>query len=137
MDKLKNSLLDILVFVLGLIIVIGSMTFFSACGPMEKDGMEMWMNCHWAQVAITISGAVITLLSLISIFLNGKLKSIFNFLEAIGGVLVILFPTVLIHTCMMNDMQCNAVMKPCAILFGALAAVIAVIGAVINLKKKD
>lgn len=136
MDRIKNSVSDILVFVLGLVIIIGSMTFFSACGPMEEDGMEMWMSCHWAQVAVTISGAAISFFALVSVFLKGKLKAVFNFIEAIGGVLVILFPTVLIHTCMMNDMRCNSVMKPCAILFGALVAVIAVISAILNLKKK-
>lgn len=136
MEKIKNSVSDILVFVLGLVIVIGSLTFFSACGPMEKNGMEMWMNCHWAQVAVTISGALISLFALVSIFLKGKLKAVFNFLEAIGGVLVVLFPTVIIHTCMMNDMRCNSIMKPCAILFGALVAAIAVISAILNLKKK-
>lgn len=136
MDKLKNSVSDIFVLVLGLIILIGSMTFFSACGPMEKNGMEMWMNCHWAQVAVTISGAAISLFALASVFLKEKLKAVFNFIEAIGGVMIVLFPTVLIHTCMMNDMRCNSIMKPCAILFGALVAVIAVISAIINLKKK-
>ncbi|MBR1732106.1 MAG: DUF4418 family protein [Ruminococcus sp.] len=136
MDRIKNSVSDILIFLLGLIIVIGSLTFFSACGPMEEDGMQMWMNCHWAQVAVTISGAVISIFALVSFFLKGKLKATFNFIEAVGGVLVILFPTVLIHTCMMNDMRCNAIMKPCAILFGALVAVIAVISAILNLKKK-
>ena len=136
MERIKKSVSDILVFVLGLVIVIGSLTFFSACGSMEEDGMQMWMNCHWAQVAVTISGTAISLFALVSVFLKGKLKAVFNFIEAVGGVMVILFPTVLIHTCMMNDMRCNSIMKPCAILFGALVAVITVISAIINLKKK-
>lgn len=136
MQKLKRGISDIIVFVLGLVISIGSFTFFKACDAMEKNGMTEWMNCHWAQVAITISGVVISLFALIAFFLNGKFKAVFNFLEVIGGVLIVLFPTVLIHTCMRNDMRCNAVMKPCAILFGALVAIIAVISAVINLKKK-
>lgn len=136
MDRVKNSVSDILVFVLGIVILIGSLTFFAACGPMEKNGMEMWMDCHWAQVGVTICGAAVSLLAFISFFIKGKLKAAFNLLEVVGGVMVILFPTVLIHTCMMSDMRCNAVMKPCAIIFGALVAFIAVISAIINLKKK-
>lgn len=137
MKKIKNSISEIIVLIFGLIILIGSMSLFSACEPMTKNGMEMWMNCHNAQVGITVCGAVIAVLAVITVFLKGKAKAVLDLALAAAGVVTVLLPTVIINTCMRADMQCNSVMKPCAVLLGALVVITAVIGAIINFKKKD
>ena len=54
MKRLKTGMAEIILLVIGLAIIIGSLTFFSACGAKE-DGN--FMNCHWAQVIITSLGA--------------------------------------------------------------------------------
>jgi hypothetical protein len=79
------------------------------------------MKCHWT--AIAEIGLAVPL-ALVGVFnLASKRKETFRTLNLIGsalGVLVILFPTVLIGVCANASMPCNMIEKPALILSGIL-----------------
>jgi hypothetical protein len=79
------------------------------------------MKCHWT--AISEIGLAVPL-ALIGVFnLTSKRRETFQALNLTGsalGVLVILFPTVLIGVCANAMMPCNMVEKPALILSGIL-----------------
>jgi hypothetical protein len=79
------------------------------------------MKCHWT--ALAEIGLAVPLV-LIGVFnLTSKRRETFQALNLTGsalGVLVILFPTVLIGVCASAMMPCNMVEKPVLILSGIL-----------------
>ena len=70
MKRLKTGMAEIILLVIGLAIIIGSLTFFSACGAKE-DGS--FMNCHWAQVIITSLGALISAEALAAVIVPNRM----------------------------------------------------------------
>lgn len=133
--KIKSLIPVFVLLVLSLFIFVGSFTLFSACPVTDESKI---MPCHWAQVMITALGALLTVLSLASLFIpDRKIKSGI----CIGAVLVsgltALTPGTLINLCGMQQMHCRLVMQPFVILLASLTAVASLIAAIINLKRKD
>jgi hypothetical protein len=119
-----NKTMGILMIVLALIIAI--VPLFTDCLASGRtlttaDGRSVPMKCHWT--AIAEIGLAVPL-ALIGIFnLTSKRKETFQALNLTGsalGLLVILFPTVLIGVCANASMPCNMVEKPTLILSGIL-----------------
>jgi hypothetical protein len=116
--------MGILMIVLALIIAI--VPIFTDClahgrSLATADGRSVPMKCHWT--AIAEIGLAVPL-ALIGVFnLTSKRRETFQALNLTGsalGVLVILFPTVLIGVCASAMMPCNMVEKPALILSGIL-----------------
>jgi hypothetical protein len=85
------------------------------------DGRSVPMKCHWT--AIAVIGLAIPLLLIGFFNFTSKRKETLRSLNLIGlalGVLVVLFPTVLIGVCANADMPCNMIEKPTLILSGIL-----------------
>ncbi len=127
MSSQKNfRVLDLIFAILNILFFLGAIFVFHPCGPKD-DGT--WMTCHWAGNAISLMGAFGTILSIINIFVKNETKLglyIANIVIFIGTILI---PGTLINLCMMSDMRCNAITKPCTIVF----SIIIILFAVINL----
>lgn len=120
---------------LSLLLTIGVILIFPACGPKE-DGS--WMMCHWAGQAIFGMGIALTVISAIAlIFGGGKAAAGASLSAAVLAVLTAITPEILIPLCKMPTMQCHTMMRPAVIVVSALIAVTAAVNAVIILKRKD
>lgn len=131
--KFKISISEIILFVISLVLCIGSFTFFSACGVGENI-----MACHWAQNAVTALGALLSVMALAALIIpDRKVKSGIELASTLAAVLTALVPGVVINLCMMDTMHCVSVFRPFTILFASVTAVAALLSAIINLRKKD
>ncbi len=130
----SNIALDALTLPIALVLFIGSFTFLKTCPAME-DGS--WMACHWAGQAISGVSAVIAALSIANIFVTDKgFKAGISLGIALNAILNAFVPGKLINTCMMPDMQCNAVTKPAVAVISGVLAVLAIINVLVSLKGK-
>ena len=116
------------------LLTVGSLTFFSACGLHERK----YMACHWAQNAVALIGIVLTIQSLARIFLKdrgrrtGLALSIFTL--AVSAVFV---PGTVINLCMMETMRCHTVFRPAVFVIGIVLALISGADAVISFVKSE
>ncbi len=132
--KLKSLIPEIILLILSLLICIGSFTFFSAC-PVHGDTV---MACHWAQNAVTALGALLSAISLAAVVIpDRKLKAGLELSATLTAILTAVVPGIVINVCMMNSMRCVSTFRPFTILFASLAAVAALFGAILNLKRKE
>ena len=131
----KRITVGTLFIILGLLISFGPSTIFAVCGPMD-DGK--FMKCHWTARAELGIGLGIVLLAVLSIVFASK--------EVRAGLLLgvatlasnsILIPTALIGVCGGEHMQCNALTRPALLVIGVISIVIALVQAVILLRKKE
>lgn len=112
-----------------ILLAVGVMTLFPACGPKD-DGT--WMSCHQAQLAVCAIACVMSLLSLVALFVRRGVGRWLHVIVAVLAVVAALVPGTVIPLCMMAGMQCRAVMRPSVILLGALIAVCAVVSTVLE-----
>lgn len=132
--KLKSLIPEIILLILSLLICVGSFTFFSAC-PVHGDTV---MACHWAQNAVTALGALLSAISLAAVVIpDRKLKAGLELSATLTAILTAVVPGIVINVCMMNSMRCVSTFRPFTILFASLAAVAALFGAILNLKRKE
>lgn len=132
--KLKSLIPEIILLILSLLICIGSFTFFSAC-PVNGDTV---MACNWAQNAVTALGALLSAISLAAVVIpDRKLKAGLELSATLTAILMAVVPGIVINVCMMNSMRCVSTFRPFTILFASLAAVAALFGAILNLKRKE
>lgn len=130
----SNIALDALTVLIALVLLIGSFSFLKTC-PAVEDGS--WMACHWAGQAISGVSAVIVALSITNIFVKDKgFKAGVSLGVALNAILNALIPGTLINTCMMPDMQCNAVTKPAVAVLSGVLAVLAIIDVLASLKSR-
>lgn len=131
----KRITVGAIFILLGLLISLGPSTIFAICGPMD-DGK--FMKCHWTARAELGIGLGIVLLAVLSIVFASK--------EVRAGLLLgiatlssnsILIPTALIGVCGGEHMQCNALTRPALLVIGVISIVIALVQAVILLRKKE
>ena len=119
---MKRLIIGIAEGIAALVLTIGALTFFKACG--EHDGK--FMVCHWAQNAVVLAGIVLTALALVRIvFPDDKIKTGISIGIFALSVSVIFLPGTTINLCMMDDMACQSTFKPAVIIIAAVLAVIA------------
>ena len=134
----KNKLgmiFGIILAVLSLVLCIGVKTAFKACGPMENG---MYMNCHKAENAAAVIGAVLAVLSTLIIVIRVKAVRIaLSALTAAGAAVSAILPNNVIKLCMMDTMHCHAVMRPFVVIVSLLIAVCAAVSLIVNAAAKD
>ncbi len=97
-------------FVLALLLALGTPFLFHACGPKE-DGS--YMLCHWAQQAITGTAVVLVLTyGYLWVAKEKPVKRAILILSIPTILLTMLLPGTLIHMCMSMEMRCQSVMRP-------------------------
>ncbi|MBQ3842538.1 MAG: DUF4418 family protein [Ruminiclostridium sp.] len=132
---MKKRISGVIMTALSLLLTIGIIIIFPACGPKE-DGS--WMMCHWAGRAVFGMGIALTVISLIAlIFGGGKPAAGASLSAMVLAVLTALTPEILIPLCKMPTMQCHAMMRPAIIVISVLIALTAAVNAVMILKRKD
>ena len=105
----------------GLAIAWGPQFAFNVCSPMTMMGGERFMTCHWTARAEIGAGMLIVLLGLFLICCPvgdirlGITAGIFG-----TGILVLLFPHVLIGGCQAESMACNKTAFPFLSVLGVL-----------------
>ena len=135
MKRLKIGIAEIFLLIIGLMILVGSLTFFSACGAKDYGS---FMNCHWAQVMITALGGLISAEALAACIVpNRMFKAGLDLAAGLTSILTALVPGTLIPLCMMPDMHCRAVTQPVTLLLACAAFVAAIIGLILNLRRKE
>ena len=132
--KLKGNISGIVEAALALVLVIGSLTVFRACDSEEGRHMA----CHWAQNAGTLSGAVLTVQSLLRIFIHNKgIKTGLSLRIFTLALSVIFIPGTVINLCMMETMRCHTVFKPAVIVIASVLTVVSGIDAVNGIIKTE
>ncbi len=131
--KDKNVLLSLVPALAGLLLTIGVMTVFSACG-IKDDGT--FMHCHDVQISVALSGGCIALFSALAAFLqNRTARTIFNAAALTASVRAFLLPGILMPMCMMRTMRCYTVMQPFVRIMAVICALFALWGIIRSLKK--
>jgi hypothetical protein len=119
-----NRVLSIVIVVLALGLAI--IPAFSDCLSQGRsltlqNGSTVPMKCHWTGIAEI--GAAVTLGAAgILSFRNRRPEAArsLGLIGVAGGVMAILFPTLLIGVCSNPMMTCNMIMRPALILLGTL-----------------
>ena len=113
----------------GLLIAIGPRTIFPVC-PMG----EMAMRCAgtaqaalWTGLAIAALGAAQALLP------QALVGAALSALAGVGGLLTILYPTVLIGVCKMPTMACHALTLPALVILGSFTIAAAALNVVLSI----
>lgn len=132
---MKKRIAGIILTILSLLLTVGVMLIFPACGAKD-DGT--FMLCHWAGQAVFGMGIVLTVISVIVlIFGDGRAAAGASLSTFALAVLTALTPELLIPLCKMPTMQCHTAMRPAVIVISALIAVTAAVNSVIILKRKE
>ena len=119
----KNKWITLIPAAVGLLLAVGVMTVFSACGPKE-DGT--WMRCHQAQIAVAVCGAALTVLFILTAVIKSKTAVILlNIAALVVSVIAFLIPGTLMPMCMMKTMPCYTVMQPFVRIMAILSALLA------------
>ena len=127
MESKKLSVVALVAAVAGLVLAVGVMTVFSACGPKE-DGT--WMHCHDVQMGIMACGVVVTVAMALAAFLKGKAVRIVLCAVAIAACVVVLALPSVMPMCMVDTMRCHAVMTPFARIMATIAGVLGIVALV-------
>lgn len=133
---MKNitRILSIVTLALGVILAVGALYAFHACGPMD-DGS--WMKCHWAQQISAALGVVIAVQALIAIV--AKTSAARAGISAViipTAVLAILVPNTIIPLCMMSDMRCQAIMRPAIYLVAGIILILSIVNTLISYRNE-
>jgi hypothetical protein len=86
------------------------------------------MNCHKANVAVTVLSGIIVLSGLILTFTDKRVLSIlFSAVAILAAVISAIAPGILINLCMMPEMTCRSVFRPVAVVCSVLILIAAFI----------
>lgn len=120
----KGRVISLISSAAGLLLAVGSMTVFSACGPKEDGTL---MICHNAQIRVAMCGIGLAVLFAIAAFVKSKaIKLICDTAALVLSVVTFMTPGVLVQICHLSNMHCQVRLKPFtrgAALFIALLAV--------------
>ena len=122
---MKKTIFSLLIFVLALVIALGSQTFLSPC--VHEDGS--FGSCHWAGQALLGVGVLLALQTLLSLARTDMYLAIVP-----TALLGCFLPGALIALCKMSTMRCRTLMQPAMILLCAAIALLALAGWLVNRK---
>lgn len=132
MINMKKNILGIIELLLAAVLTAGSVTFLSACEAEEGH----FMNCHWAQNAVTLMGSVLAVSALLRILLPNKgIKAGISLTIALFSAGTALIPKTLINLCMMQTMRCHTLFRPGVIVISLVLTVLALTDAIVVSKK--
>lgn len=130
--KNMTRILSAAILVCGIILAVGALYVFHACGPMD-DGS--WMKCHWAQQISASLGVVIAVQAVIAI--ASKTRAGVSAAIIPTAILAILVPNTIIPLCMMSDMRCQSIMKPAVWLVAGIILILAVVNTILSIKSEN
>ncbi len=134
MNYIKKNYIKILELLLALVITVGSFTVFAACPVSEEHSM----NCHSAQLAVTLLGTVFSLQALASLIIRNEKVRLGIAISQIPLIIALFFiPGTIFSLCMMSSMRCNSIFKPAVRVLSGLAFIVSVADVVISVIKKE
>lgn len=112
-------------------LAVGVMVLFPACGPKD-DGT--WMSCHNAQMTVFWLACAMSVMCAVALVVRGRgrLAAVLHVAVAALAVVAAVVPGNLIPLCMMDGMQCRAVMRPSVILVSVVIVACAVASALLE-----
>lgn len=126
MGVFKSRPFHVAAFVLAALLVVGVATFAGPC--IHEDGTEA--ACHAASRAVLVVGAVACVSTLASLIVrSSKASGACALVAACCGAFAAIAPSTLLGLCMMQTMRCWTVMRPFAMVCGAVLLLCAVIAA--------
>ena len=127
----KTTIIPIILFILALVLAIGSQTFLGAC--VHEDGS--FGPCHWAGRMLMGISAIQAALALLALLLPGERSGLCLAIvpTAIVGLLT---PGALIAICAMDTMRCRMVMRPAAMVLCALMLALGLAGWLLSRGKR-
>ena len=129
MKFIKSNIFKIAELVFALVLTIGSFTVFSAC-PV---GEEHVMACHYAQLAVTTLGLILTIQALAALLIQSdKVRLGIAIAQVPLTVAVFFVPGTIFHLCMMSSMRCISVFKPAVRIVDAIVFIAVVADIVVN-----
>ncbi|MDU0349801.1 DUF4418 family protein [Actinomyces sp. MRS3W] len=106
----QNRLMPLLPAAASLLLILGVMTVFSACGP-KADGS--WMHCHDCQNAVAASaGGILVCFSAAAFVKNRPLRIALQAIATAGSLVVFFIPGGICPMCMLRTMRCYTVFQP-------------------------
>ena len=121
MKLTKEKVFALLPAVFSLLLSLGVMTVFSACG-MKEDGT--WMRCHGAQNVVELGGFVLFFLFSFGAILKSRSLRLFLYAAGVIGAAALFFvPGDIMPLCMMKTMRCHTVFQPFVRLVSAVIVV--------------
>jgi len=134
------KIIAIALIALALILIV--VPSFFTCASQGKaiqlpSGKRIPMKCLWTARAEIVPGILLLAVGVL-FFVSRSLASrrSLSIMTLILGVLVVLFPTVLIGVCMNPNMQCAAVMKPILLLIGIVIGVLGISATALTFMRK-
>ncbi len=122
----KKTWLPLLFVPLGLLIAFGPRTIFPVCPTGE-----MVMACQHTARAVFWAGLAIAGLGVVTALAGGSLVRLaLTAATAAGGLLAILFPTVITGVCKSAEMTCRSLTLPALVILGGATILVAVAQAV-------
>ena len=128
-DKMVNGI-GALLILLGIVVALTSWAIFPVCEMqgsfMEtKAGMKVQMTCGWTARAETGIGALVVVAGgLLVARSTSETRQAVGVFSIATGVLVILFPTVLIGMCRLADHPCRTTTLPALEILGVIIIII-------------
>ena len=117
----KEKLFAMLPAIFSILLSIGVMTVFSACG-MKEDGT--WMHCHGAQNAVELGGFILFFLFAFAVLLKDRSLKLFLFAAGVIAAAAVFFiPGDIMPLCMMKTMRCHTVFQPFVRLISAVIVI--------------
>ena len=123
----KQIIPAIILFVIAIVIAIGSQTFLSPC--VHEDGS--FGTCHWAGQAVLGLGCVLAVQAVLTLCVRRAAKGAYICMLPVCAM-GILTPGTLIDLCHMSTMHCRAVMQPAMIILFSIAFISALAGLILN-----
>lgn len=134
MNYIKKNYIKIIELVLALAIAIGSFTVIAAC-PVSEEHV---MACHYAQLAVTLIGTVLSVQALASLIIKNDKVRLGITISQIPLVVALFFvPGTIFSLCMMSSMRCISIFKPAVRVLSGLVFVLSVAEVVISVIKKE
>ena len=127
--KRRIDVMDLVLLIGSAVFLIGSLSFLHPCVPEGDSG---YMSCHWAGQMLKGLAGVLTLLSLLHLFMPVMTKAGLDMGILAVSALTLLTPGRLIALCMMPEMRCRSVMAPGALVFATVLLAAAVIDLVMQ-----
>lgn len=132
MNYIRSNILRIIGLVGAVVLTLGSITVFAACGVSEDHVMA----CHYAQLAVTTLGTILVIQSLASLIIrNDKVKLGITISQIPVIVAVFFVPGTIFSLCMMSSMRCISLFKPAVRVTDAILLIVALADIVLYLVK--
>jgi len=128
-DKIMRGT-GILLMLLGILVILTPWVLFPVC-EMEglylktAAGVEMPMKCGWTARAETGIGALIVVAGgLLTARSTPETRQAVGVFSVAAGILVVLFPTILIGMCQLADHPCRQLTLPALEILGVIIIII-------------